>query len=83
MAQTHSANSLYQSVINDVITSVRESFLDESMDEIEVSKAVEQPSMGNDAAALDAKMNMTRGRYLGGAGAPGAGQQVIMILFPV
>ena len=69
MAQTHSANSLYQSVINDVITSVRESFLDESMDEIEVSKAVEQPSMGNDAAALDAKMNMTRGRYLGGAGA--------------
>ena len=83
MAQTHSANSLYQSVINDVITSVRESFLDESMDEIEVSKAVEQPSMGNDAAALDAKMNMTRGRYLGGAGAPGAGQQVIIILFPV
>ena len=83
MAQTHSANSLYQSVINDVITSVRESFLDESMDEIEVSKAVEQPSMGNDAAALDAKMNMTRGRYLGGAGAPGAGQQVIIIPFPV
>ena len=83
MAQTHSANSLYQSVINDVITSVRESFLDESMDEIEVSKAVEQPSMGNDAAALDAKMNMTRGRYLGGAGAPGAGQQVIIIPFSV
>ena len=71
MAQTHSANSLYQSVINDVITSVRESFLDESMDEIEVSKAVEQPSMGNDAAALDAKMNMTRGRYLGGVPAQG------------
>ena len=96
MAQTHSANSLYQSVINDVITSVRESFLDESVDEnvlhelknlwhqkLEASKAVEQPSMGNDAAALDAKMNMTRGRYLGGAGAPGAGQQVIIILFPV
>ena len=33
MAQTHSANSLYQSVISDVITSVRESFLDESVDE--------------------------------------------------
>ena len=68
MAQTHSANSLYQSVINDVITSVRESFLDESVDEnvlhelknlwhqkLEASKAVEQPSRGNDAAALDAK----------------------------
>ena len=40
-------------------------------------------SRGNDAAALDAKMNMTRGRYLGGAGAPGAGQQVIIILLPV
>ena len=83
MAQTHSANSLYHSVINDVITSVRESFLDESVDENEASKAVEQPSMGNGAAALDAKMNMTRGRYLGGAGAPGAGQQVIIIPFPV
>ena len=82
MAQTHSANN-DNSVINDVITSVRESFLDESVDENEVSKAVEQPSMGNDAAALDAKMIMTRGRYLGGAGAPGAGQQVIIILFPV
>ena len=68
MAQTHSANSLYQSVINDVITSVRESFLDESVDEnvlhelknlwhqkLEADKAVEQPSRGNDAAALDAK----------------------------
>ena len=33
---------------------------------LEADKAVEQPSRGNDAAALDAKMNMTRGNYLGG-----------------
>ena len=32
-AQMSSAANLYQSVINDVITSVRESFLDESVDE--------------------------------------------------
>ena len=31
--QMSSAANLYQSVINDVITSVRESFLDESVDE--------------------------------------------------
>ena len=55
MANTHSAANLYQSVINDVIGSVRESFLDESVDEnvllelknlwvqkLEASKAVEQ-----------------------------------------
>ena len=32
-SQMSSAAGLYQSVINDVITSVRESFLDESVDE--------------------------------------------------
>ena len=32
-SQMSSAANLYQSVINDVITSVRESFLDESVDE--------------------------------------------------
>ena len=47
-----SAANLYQSVINDVITSVRESFLDESVDEnvllelknlwVQVSTATEQ-----------------------------------------
>ena len=84
MAQTHSANSLYQSVISDVITSVRESFLDDSVDEnvllklknllvqnLEASKAVEQPQMGNDAAALDSKMAAARGGYRGGMGGPG------------
>ena len=95
MAQTHSANSLYQSVISDVITSVRESFLDESVDEnvllelknlwvqkLEASKAVEQPQMGNDAAALDSKMAAARGGYRGGmvgpGGAAGAGQHVVI-----
>ena len=76
MSQPHSAANLYQSVINDVITSVRESFLDESVDEnvlmelknlwqqkLEASKAVEQPQMGNDAAALDSKMAGARGGY--------------------
>ena len=61
-----SASSLYQSVINDVISSVRESFLDESVDEtvlqelrnmwqskLEASKAVETPGQyNNDSAAL-------------------------------
>ena len=61
-----SASSLYQSVINDVISSVRESFLDESVDEtvlqelrnmwqlkLEASKAVEIPGQySSDAAAL-------------------------------
>ena len=84
MANTHSAASLYQSVINDVIGSVRESFLDESVDEnvllelknlwvqkLEASKAVEQPQMGNDAAALDSKMVGSRSGYnrVGGVGA--------------
>ena len=95
MAQTHSANSLYQSVISDVITSVRESFLDESVDEnvllelknpwvqkLEASKAVEQPQMGNDAAALDSKMAAARGGYRGGMGGPGgaagSGQHVVI-----
>ena len=93
MTQSHSANSLYQSVISDVITSVRESFLDESVDEnvllelktlwvekLEASKAVEQPPMGNDAAALDSKMAAARGGYrgaMGGAGG-GAGQHVVI-----
>jgi len=79
MSQPHSAANLYQSVINDVITSVRESFLDESVDEnvlmelknlwqqkLEASKAVEQPQMGNDAAALDSRMAAARNRV--GAG---------------
>ena len=95
MAQTHSANSLYQSVISDVITSVRESFLDDSVDEnvllelknpwvqkLEASKAVEQPQMGNDAAALDSKTAAARGGYRGGVGGPGgaagAGQHVVI-----
>ena len=95
MTQSHSANSLYQSVISDVITSVRESFLDESVDEnvllelknlwvqkLEASKAVEQPPMGNDAAALDSKMAAARGGYRGGMGGPGgvagAGQHVVI-----
>jgi len=95
MAQTHSANSLYQSVISDVITSVRESFLDESVDEnvllelknpwvqkLEASKAVEQPQMGNAAAALDSKMAAARGGYRGGMGGPGgaagSGQHVVI-----
>merc|ERR1712183_650681 len=63
-----SAAGLYQSVINDVITSVRESFLDESVDEnvllelknlwvqkLEASKATE-PAHASDASALDSKM---------------------------
>ena len=59
MANTHSAANLYQSVINDVIGQVRESFLDESVDEnvllelknlwvqkLEASKAVEPKTRG-------------------------------------
>ena len=93
MAQSHSAANLYQSVINDVITSVRESFLDESVDEnvllelknlwvqkLEASKAVEQPQLGSDAAALDSKMAGARGGYNRGAGAgAGAGTQHVVI----
>ena len=82
-AQSNAAN-LYQSVISDVISSVRESFLDESVDEnvllelknlwvqkLEASKAVEQPPSGNDAAALDSKMAGAR------AGLRGTQQVVI------
>ena len=88
MANTHSAANLYQSVINDVIGSVRESFLDESVDEnvllelknlwvqkLEASKAVEQPQVSNDAAALDSKMAGARSGYnrVGGGGGGGGG----------
>jgi len=91
MAGTHmtSAAGLYQSVINDVITSVRESFLDESVDEnvllelknlwvqkLEASKAIEQPQMTSDAAALDSKMAGARGGY-GGRPAGGTNHVVI------
>jgi len=78
-----SAAGLYQNVINDVITSVRESFLDESVDEnvllelknlwvqkLEASKAIEQPQVPNDAAALDSKMAGARGGF-GGRLPPG------------
>ena len=94
MANTHSAASLYQSVINDVIGSVRESFLDESVDEnvllelknlwvqkLEASKAVEQPQMSNDAAALDSKMAGARSGYNrvgGGGGGGGATSHVVI-----
>lgn len=87
--QMSSAAHLYSSVINDVITSVRESFLDESVDEnvlvelknlwmqkLEASKAVEQPTMGNDAQALDSKMAGSRAR------APGASTQQVVISDP-
>ena len=60
-----SASTLYQSVINDVIGSVRESFLDESVDEnvllelknlwqqkLDASKAVESQPQFSDAAGL-------------------------------
>eukprot|EP00088_Acartia_fossae_P028024 TRINITY_DN287_c0_g1_i3.p1 TRINITY_DN287_c0_g1~~TRINITY_DN287_c0_g1_i3.p1 ORF type:complete len:195 (+),score=54.69 TRINITY_DN287_c0_g1_i3:45-629(+) len=80
-----SAASLYQSVINDVIGSVRESFLDEGVDEnvlvelknlwqqkLEASKAVENNlAQHNDAGMLESKMSgMRRG---GGAGSGGGG----------
>jgi len=84
-----SAAGLYQSVINDVITSVRESFLDESVDEnvllelknlwvqkLEASKAIEQPQLQNDAAALDSKMAGARGGY--GRMPPGGTQHVVI-----
>ena len=71
--QMSSASHLYNSVINDVIASVRESFLDESVDEnvlvelknlwmqkLEASKAVEQPTGTNDAAALDSKVHLLK-----------------------
>jgi len=80
-----SASSLYQSVINDVVGSVRESFLDESIDEnvllelrnlwqqkLEASKSVETPVQHSDAQALDNKMaayRRTAGMGMGGGGA--------------
>eukprot|EP00088_Acartia_fossae_P031951 TRINITY_DN32740_c0_g1_i1.p1 TRINITY_DN32740_c0_g1~~TRINITY_DN32740_c0_g1_i1.p1 ORF type:complete len:201 (-),score=44.31 TRINITY_DN32740_c0_g1_i1:328-891(-) len=81
-----SASSLYQSVINDVIGSVRESFLDESVDEnvlmelrnlwqqkLEASKAVEsQNNQHNEASVLDSKMAAMR-RAVGGMGNNAAG----------
>jgi len=76
-----SASSLYQSVINDVISNVRESFLDEGVDEnvlielknlwqqkLEASKAVENTTSHNDTSVLDSKMaSMRRGGASGGA----------------
>jgi hypothetical protein len=86
------AAGLYQSVINDVITSVRESFLDESVDEnvllelknlwvqkLEASKAIEQPHHGSDAASLDSKMAGARAGF-GGRGA--TSQQHVVISDP-
>lgn len=85
--QMSSASHLYNSVINDVIASVRESFLDESVDEnvlvelknlwmqkLEASKAVEQPTGANDAAALDSKMAGARA----GRGPGGSTQHVVI-----
>ena len=95
MSQSHGAATLYQSVINDVITSVRESFLDESVDEnvllelknlwvqkLEASKAVEQPQTGNDAAALDSKMAGARAGYNNRMGGAGGGTQHVVINDP-
>jgi len=74
-----SASSLYQSVISDVINSVRESFLDESVDEnvlmelrnlwqqkLDASKAVEAQQQ-SDAGALDNKMANVRRGVVGGS----------------
>jgi len=75
-------NQVLQSVINDVIGSVRESFLDESVDEnvlmelrnlwqqkLDASKAID--TQVSDAAILDNKMNSMRGRtVMGGAQPP-------------
>jgi len=68
-----SAATLYQSVINDVVGSVRESFLDEGVDEnvllelknlwqqkLEASKAVDNQNHHNDANVLDSKMAAMR-----------------------
>ena len=67
-----SAASLYHSVINDVITSVRDSFLDESVDEnvlmelkglwekkLNDSKTIDPPTRANEAL-LDARMASAR-----------------------
>lgn len=78
-----SAYNLYQSVINDVISSVRDSFLDESVDEnvlqelrtlwiqkLDASKTIEQPQAVSKAQEqlLDSKM----GRIPPGGMRPGA-----------
>jgi len=68
-----SAATLYQSVINDVVGAVRESFLDEGVDEnvllelknlwqqkLEASKAVDNQNHHNDANILDSKMAAMR-----------------------
>jgi transcription initiation factor TFIIA large subunit len=85
-----SASSLYQSVINDVISNVRESFLDEGVDEnvlielknlwqqkLEASKAVDNTAHHNDTSVLDSKMNSMRrsGGNSGGGGGNMAGGQ--------
>jgi len=77
-----SASSLYQSVINDVVSNVRESFLDEGVDEnvlielknlwqqkLEASKAVDNTPQHSDASLLDSKMSSMR--RSGGGGAAG------------
>merc|ERR1712080_741851 len=74
------------------ITSVRESFLDESVDEnvllelknlwvqkLEASKAIEQPQQASDAAALDSKMAGARAGF-GNRGA--ASQRHVVISDP-
>ncbi len=84
-----SAATLYQSVIADVINSVRESFLDESVDEnilmelknlwvnkLEASRAVEQQPAPSEAAALDTKRAMSRPQTAAPA-APAPSQLVI------
>jgi len=80
-----SASSLYKSVMNDVISSVRESFLDESVDEnvlvelrnlwqqkLEASKVIEA-EQETDATALDKKMANLRRGVVDGATASGSG----------
>ena len=67
-----SAANLYHSVINDVITSVRDSFLDESVDEnvlqelktlwenkLTASKTIDPPARSSEAL-LDARMASAR-----------------------
>ena len=76
-----SAANLYHSVINDVISSVRDSFLDDQVDEnvlqelktvwerkLTASKTIEQPSRAQEAA-LDSRMaGAARGRTAGAGG---------------
>lgn len=74
-----SAANLYNSVINDVVNSVRECFLDESVDEnvlqelkqiwtakLDASKTIEPPPKPQDQI-LDAKMNKASAAAAGGA----------------